>query len=161
MRDRRRRRRQGDAAVCMFEQGRYWRYSVAARVTDADRGDRWRRTLKTRRRDDGGLAGESAGANAVVVSREASADGGTGGSGRIEFLGGFTLLFRLVGIAPDAGEEEEELAVWWVMEERMLTQESRVGRVISWERRHVHARARGGRDGDGEKRVRKTHDRVG
>jgi len=86
MRDRRWWRRQGIAAVSMFEQGRYGRHTVAARVAGADGGD-WRgRALKTRW-NDGGLAGESAAAIALVVNRESSAaDGGTGGRGRVDFL---------------------------------------------------------------------------
>jgi len=115
----------------MFEQGRYGRHSVAARVTDADGRDRRWRALKTKR-DDCRLTRQSAAAIALVVDR-ASANGGTGGSSRIGFFGGLFLWLRLVGIAPDAEEEEEELAMWVLMEGRMLTQASRVGRV-SWKR---------------------------
>ena len=125
VRDRRWRRRQGYAAVGMFEQGRYGRHTVAARVTDADGGDWWwRRTLKPRWKD-GSLTGESAAAIALVVDRNTSADGGTGLSRRIDFLCWFLLLLLLFGIAPDAGSEEEWLAVLWVMAGRMLTQASR------------------------------------
>jgi hypothetical protein len=86
VRDGRWRRRQGDAAVGMLEQGRDGRHTVATRVSDADGRDWWwRRTLKTRW-NDGSLAGESAAAIAMVVGRATSADGGAGLSGRIDFL---------------------------------------------------------------------------
>jgi hypothetical protein len=113
----------------MFEQGGYGRYTVATRVTNADSRDWWRRSLKSRWWDDGSLTGDSAAAAiALVVDRKASADGRAGLGCRIDFLCWFLLLF-LLRIAPDAGEEEQGLAVLWVMTARMLTQVSQIGRV--------------------------------
>jgi hypothetical protein len=93
----------------MFEQGRYGRDTVASRITDTDGGDWWRRTIKPGWWNDGSLTGDSTAA-AIAVAVDRASDGRASLSRRIGFLCWFLLLL-LVGVAPDAEEEEEGLAV--------------------------------------------------